>query len=97
MNNSQDYSIDLNVEVERLFDASSIPSGGAPRFVLIMGPIAAGKTTIRKSKFGRGYVLIDAADIFLNLCRGGDNPFPDVFEEPMCEIGRRVGDQAIDL
>ena len=63
--------------------------------MLFTGPIAAGKTTIRKARFAHGYVLIDAADIFTSLSRDRHYPFPDAFEEPMCEIGQRVAARAI--
>jgi hypothetical protein len=57
----------LDTEIDRLFNDSSIPADQRPNAVIIMGAVAAGKTTIRKQKYPSGYVLIDAAGIFLSL------------------------------
>lgn len=46
-----------------------------------MGGVAAGKTTFRKHRFSTGYVLVDAAEIFLNLSRGEYFPFPGHLEQ----------------
>ena len=91
----QVFSIDLNAEIDRYFDDSSLPSNEPPRIVILMGGPASGKTRLRREKFSTGYVLVDAADIFINLSRGGYYDFPDAFEEPMNLIGRLVAIRAI--
>jgi hypothetical protein len=42
-----------------------------------MGVVATGKTAIRKERFSRGYVLVDAGEIFLSLMSSFRN-FPTV-------------------
>ena len=87
--------MDISAEVDRLFVDSSLPAGGKPVAVIISGGVCAGKTTIRKQKYSTGYVLIDAADIFLSLSRGEYLPFPEALEEPMDLIGRLVARRAL--
>ena len=87
--------MDVGAEVDRYFDDSSIPRGDKPRIVMLMGGVAVGKTTIRKQRFAKGYVLVDAADIFLRLSRGKFLPFPEAFEEPMSSIGGLVARRAV--
>lgn len=62
---------------------------GQPSLVLIMGPICAGKTTLRRERYMRGYVLVDAAQLFIDL-GGIDLNFPSVLEEQMETIGAEV-------
>lgn len=87
--------MDVSAEVDRLFDDSSIPADGRPVAVIFSGGVAAGKTTLRKQRCSTGYVLIDAADIFLSLSRGAFYPFPDAFQESMDLIGRLVARRAL--
>ena len=87
---------DIRAEADKFFDDSSIvPKDQCPRFVLLMGPPATGKTTFRKERYSTGYVVVDAAEIFLNLSRGGNHPFPDAFLEPMETIGAYVAKRAV--
>jgi hypothetical protein len=88
------FDIKITAEINRLFDDSSIPTG-PPVAVILMGGPASGKTKIRKERFSTGYVLIDAADIFLSLSRGGSYPFPEAFEEPMDLLGRLITHRAL--
>jgi chloramphenicol 3-O-phosphotransferase len=89
------FNFNINAEVDRLFDDSSLPKDGQPVAVILAGGPAAGKTTLRKGTYSSGYVLIDAADIFLSLSRGEFFPFPEGFEEPMDLIGRLVTNRAL--
>jgi Zeta toxin len=84
------FNFNINAEVDRLFDGSSLPKDGQPVAVILAGGPAAGKTTLRKGKYSSGYVLIDAADIFLSLSRGEFFPFPEGFEEPIPPLGTIV-------
>jgi hypothetical protein len=87
---------DLFEEVGKFFETSSIAApGGEPKFVLLMGGVAAGKTTIRKQKYSQGYVVLDAGEIFLNLSRGVYYNFGDIFEEPLDLIGYGIAFKAI--
>lgn len=90
------YSIDLNTEVDRLFDDSSVVGSGNPKAVVLMGGVAAGKTYLRTRNYSRGYVLIDAAEIFHHLSRGdGTLDFPDALKEPLELIGPLVTKRAL--
>jgi len=89
------WRLDIDAEVHRLFDDSSLPADGQPVAVIISGGVCAGKTTVRKQRYSTGYVLIDAADIFLNLSRGEFLPFPEAFREPMDLIGALVAKRAL--
>ena len=53
-----------------------------PVLTLIIGPICSGKTTIRRKKFSHGSVLVDAAQLFIDL-GGTDLDFPSSLENPM--------------
>jgi hypothetical protein len=85
----------IDVETDRFFDDSSVAQNGPPRIVILAGGPASGKTTLRKQRFSTGYVLVDAAEIFLNLSRGEFFPFPGPLEERMELVGRRVAERAI--
>jgi hypothetical protein len=63
--------------------------------VLIVGPVAAGKTTLRKETFKTGFVVVDAVEVFLQMSRGEYHAFPDAFLEPMDVFGRLVASRAI--
>jgi dephospho-CoA kinase len=89
------FTIHMNAEIDRYFDDSSIPLEGQPRIVILLGGPASGKTRLRREKYSTGYVLVDAADIFINLSRGGYYDFPEAFEEPMNLIGRMVASRAV--
>ncbi len=86
---------DIDAEVDRFFEDSSLPADGEPIAIIISGGVCAGKTTIRKQEYSTGYVLIDAAEIFLNLSRGESFSFPEAFDEPMNLIGGLVARRAL--
>lgn len=89
------FQINIGQEIDRFFDNSSIPTNGQPELVLILGPACAGKTTLRRQQYSSGYVLIDAAEIFLSLSRGNYFEFGEAFEEPMEFIGSAIAQRAI--
>lgn len=92
----ESVDFDLSEEANRFFDDASRTIGETrPRLVVLMGAPATGKTTIRKERYSTGYVVVDAAEIFLNLSRGGDYPFPRTFLEPMELIGASVAKRAV--
>jgi hypothetical protein len=78
--------------------ASRLPAdaraNGTPVIVIIMGPICAGKTTVRRARYERGFVLIDAAQLFIDL-GGFDLDFPSTLEAPMERIGSEVARRAV--
>lgn len=89
------HFFDIGAETDRLFDDSSVPLDGHPVAVILSGGVATGKTTSRKQRYSTGYVLIDAADIFLSLSRGEVLPFPGDLQEPMNLIGPMVAWRAL--
>ena len=95
MSEEKVFYFDVNEEVEKYFDDSSIPEKDYPDFVLLCGGVCAGKTTIRRQKYSKGYVLIDAAEIFLSLSRGAYYNFGAAFEEPLEWIGSYVAWKAV--
>jgi len=90
------FHMSVNAEMDCFFDDSSLSSNGEPHFVLLVGAVAVGKTTLRKERYSTGYVLVDAVPIFLRLCQGDYLPFPDWMESPMNIIGRLVAQKAIE-
>jgi uncharacterized protein (DUF736 family) len=87
--------IDVDAEVENYFDESSENHGEAPDFAIVMGGPAVGKTTLRKQNFSKGYVLVDAADIFIRLSKGQSLDFPEDLEEPMEIVGTMIAGRAV--
>lgn len=69
-------------------------SSGQPVFVLIMGPICAGKTTLRRQKYANGHVLVDAAQLFIDL-GGIDLDFPSTLLGPLEAVGAEVARRAV--
>ncbi len=88
-------AFDLTEEVNRFFDESSTPGDGQPQFALVLGSSATGKTRHRREKYASGYVVVDAADIFISLSCGKYIDFPSNLEEPMDIVGAAVARRAI--
>ncbi len=63
------------------------PKNDQPEFIIIMGGVCAGKTSLRKSKYQMGYVNIDAGEIFIELSKGEYYDFPSHLEDKMNQIG----------
>ena len=95
MENYRENAIYVNNEVEKFFDDSSMVINESPKFVLITGIVGVGKTIIRRQQYQKGYVNIDAGDIFVNLSKGKWYKFPDAFIEPMEFIGGSIANKAI--
>lgn len=88
-------TIDITAEVERYFDDSSKPGNGEPKLVVVMGPVAVGKSRLRRERFSKHCVTVDAGDIFIQLSRGRYIPFPSFLEEAMDMGGNLVAHQAV--
>jgi chloramphenicol 3-O-phosphotransferase len=95
MTQTANFQIEIGAEMDRYFDDSSLSNGAEPRIVILMGGPAAGKTTIRKQHYSTGYVLVDAAEIFLNLSRGEYFDFPGPFDEMLAVMGPLIARRAI--
>jgi predicted kinase len=67
--------IDLETTVNEFIPAKS-KAEGQPRFLIIAGATAVGKTLLRRQKFGNTYVTLDAGDIFLSLTCNRNLRFP---------------------
>jgi len=91
----EEEEFELSSEVHRYFDPSSLPANGKPTAVILMGGIAAGKTTVRKQEYSKGYVLVDAAEIFTHLGKGEFSQFPGAWEEPMELLGQYLAKRAV--
>jgi hypothetical protein len=89
------FKVDLAAETERFFDDTSRPGGEPPRFVLLLGGVSSGKTWTRRRRYKRGFVIVDAAEIFISLSRGGYYDFPDGLADPMHAIGSLVALRAV--
>jgi hypothetical protein len=83
-------TFDPIAEIDRYFDGSSLIVNEFPCAVIIIGGVATGKTTLRRAKYSTGYVVLDAAEIFLCLCQGKYLDFPGPIEKPMDWIGLGV-------
>lgn len=70
----EDISVNITKLEEAFFDKTSI-TAGKPIFVLIMGGVGAGKTTLRQHKYNKGYVIIDGGEIFRRIV---DKPVDDI-------------------
>ena len=89
------FQVDLAAEAERFFDDTSLPGERPPRFVLLLGGVSSGKTWTRRRRYKRGFVIVDAAEIFISLSRGGYYDFPDGLAEPMHAVGSLVAARAV--
>jgi hypothetical protein len=89
------FEFDIPTEINRVFDSSSIPTEKQPRAVVLIGGVGTGKTSFRRSKYSRGYVLIDAGDIFLSLTRGEYLPFPGPLGQAVDALGQVIAERAI--
>lgn len=54
----------------------NVPTSNPPKFVMVMGGVGAGKTTIRRQQFADGYVNIDAGEIYQALLKSYDPDDP---------------------
>lgn len=87
---------DLTQETDRLLHESSIVESGDPTAVILMGGVAVGKTTIRKSDYSEGYVVIDSAELFHHLSRGDATiAFPGPLQPAIDAIGASVTQKAL--
>jgi hypothetical protein len=86
---------DHGLQAERFFDDSSLSRGESPKLVVICGGVCAGKTTLRRTQYRTGFVVVDAAEIFLDLCRGEYYAFPGPFTDALELIGSIIADRAV--
>ncbi|HPQ82049.1 MAG TPA: zeta toxin family protein, partial [bacterium] len=77
------------------FDDSSFPGPAAPKLVIYMGGVAAGKTTARRLHHAKGYVAVEASDIYAKILAKERVPYPDA-ENTVETIGRLVAFKAVN-
>ena len=70
--------------------------GMQPSFVLIAGPVAAGKTQHRIAEYSTAHVVLDAAALFLSLAPGQVLDFPGLLEERLETVGLALAGRAIE-
>ena len=87
--------INVAAEIARFFDDSSLAGGQEPELALILGGVAVGKTRLRRERYSRGYVVVDAGDIFIKLSRNQYLDFPSSLESPLEIIGAAVAQRAV--
>jgi len=91
--------VSLDEAVEASFDDSSRSDGpvpAPPRFVLVCGTPASGKTRLRHAKYASGYVSVDAGDIFRRLPDSEEMDFPGEHEWFIDMVGELVARRAIE-
>jgi hypothetical protein len=69
-------------------------AAGKPKLALVIGPVCSGKTTMRREQFADAYVVVDAAQLFIDL-GGRKLDFPSVLEQAMEYIGSEVARRAV--
>jgi dephospho-CoA kinase len=93
---TRELRFSVDEEIGRFIDGSFVARPGErPEFVLLLGGVAAGKTTIRKQRYSKGYVVLDAGEIFLNLCQGANYEFGKDLDEVVDVIGYLIALQAM--
>jgi hypothetical protein len=66
-----------------------------PKFVLFVGGVAAGKTTLRRQRCAHGYVHIDAGEMFAELSGRDGGDFPGESEAELEALGSRMATDAL--
>lgn len=89
-------TIDRAKIIDKFIGPEKNVSGGSPHFVLVLGPIGAGKTTIRRNNFSVGFVHLDASEIFAQLTEGHYKEFPGDLEGPLVLIGHQIAQKAVN-
>jgi hypothetical protein len=96
MDRDRKFEINIETEIARLFDDASLATEGRPKAVVLMGGVAAGKTTLRCKSYSRGFVLIDAAEIFHHLSNGDPMlDFPEALIDQLESIGPQIARRAV--
>ena len=85
--------INIRAEHEHFFHDDSRSTN--PEFVLIMGTGVCGKTTKRHAEFAKGYVNVDAGDIFRRIEGERIMDFPGESRPAIDTIGQLVAGRAV--
>lgn len=95
MENQMFDDSEIQLLIRHFVDNGTVAQGREPEIVILSGPPASGKTTIRRQKYSRGYVILDPAELFLMFCGGVVKEFPGDYEEPLRIIGFLISNQAV--
>jgi len=95
MGDSTDTSL-VDRIIRFFVDQGAIAQSRKPEIVILTGPPANGKTTIRRADYSLGYVIVDPPELFLLFCNGEIIGFPGPYDEPLTTIGFLIANQAIE-
>lgn len=59
--------VDLVNEVDKFFDDSSLSKNDSPKIIIVTGGNGAGKTTHIRENYSKGFVIINAEEIYRNV------------------------------
>jgi ABC-type cobalamin/Fe3+-siderophores transport system ATPase subunit len=86
-------AIDLDAETAKFFDDSSLNHKGKPELIIVGGGNSVGKTTLIHDKYKKGYVIINAEDIYRNIKIFDE--FGPKSQKLVNEIGEKIAKRAI--
>jgi DNA mismatch repair ATPase MutS len=90
---STEPNIDIENEVAKFFDDSSLESNNNPKLIVVSGGNGAGKTTYIHENYHTGYVIINAEEIYRNIQIFDD--FGEKSQKVVNEIGEGIAKKAI--
>lgn len=65
-----------------------------PRLHILTGGVCTGKTSLRRAQYANGWVVLDAAELFLIL-GGRELAFPSTLAEPLERFGQTLASTAV--
>ena len=86
---------EIQLLIRHFVDNGTVAQSREPEIVILTGSAATGKTTIRRQKYSKGYVILDPAELFLTFCGGAVKGFPGEYDEPLRIIGFLIANQAV--
>lgn len=96
MNTDRPSPMNIRAHLGELLKKVPAANDAAPKAVILAGGVATGKTTLRRKEYSRGYVIIDAAEIFDFLSKGDVTlDFPDAFLDELELIGPMLACSAV--
>ena len=91
---TSDTAPSQNAIIDSFFD-NNLLSQEAPRAVIVTGGVGAGKTTIRRKTFAKGYVQLDGGDIFARIVDEATADNVDLYLPTIDAIGQQITRRAI--
>lgn len=87
-------NINLQNHIDHFFNEKSIAKDSKPKCVIITGGVGSGKTTVRKQSFTKGYIVIDANEIYRDLNKETGKDF-DQLRGFINSIGQSIAKKAV--